>query len=58
MRASTGVNRLTWITAGIDEQNAKTRALIAQSLEALRLPVADTFLGRRTQEPFPRENEN
>jgi hypothetical protein len=58
MRQSAGVNRLTWITAGIDEQNAKTRALIAQSLEALRLPVADTFLGRRTQEPFPREDEN
>jgi hypothetical protein len=58
MRESAGLSRLTALTAGIDEQNAKTRALIALSLEALRLPMADTFLGRRTQEPFLREGEN
>jgi hypothetical protein len=58
MKPSMVVNRLAWITAGIDEQNAKTRVLIALSLEALRLPAVDTFLGRKTQEPFPRESQD
>ena len=51
------MSRLTALTAGIDEQNARTRALIALSLEALRLPMVDTFLGRRTQEPFLKEED-
>jgi hypothetical protein len=57
MRESPGLSRLTALTAGIDEQNARTRALIALSLEALRLPMVDTFLGRRTQEPFLKEED-
>jgi hypothetical protein len=57
MRESPGLSRLSLVTAGIYEQNARTRALVALSLEALRLPMVDTFLGRRTQEPFLREEE-
>ncbi len=57
MRESAGLNRLTALTAGIDEQSARTRVLIALSLEALRLPLPDTFLGRRTQEPFLKEDK-
>jgi hypothetical protein len=31
-----------------------SRKLVATSLELLRAETADTFLGRKTQEPFPK----
>lgn len=31
------------------------RSVVAESLEILRRRVPDTFLGHKTQEPFPRE---
>ncbi|MGX9431853.1 MULTISPECIES: hypothetical protein [Bradyrhizobium] len=31
----------------------QTRELLRQSLELLRQPMPDTFLGHKTQEPFP-----
>ena len=40
----------------IDDQNARMRELVAKSIEALKLPMPDTFLGRKTQEPFPKED--
>ncbi|MCP3369065.1 hypothetical protein [Bradyrhizobium cajani] len=40
------------------EQMRTIREGLARSMELLRrAPVADTFLGRKTQEPFPREDE-
>ena len=42
--------------ADVDRQNDFLREKIAQSTELLRkLAKPDTFLGRRTQEPFPKE---
>ncbi len=33
----------------------QTRAIIARSFDVLRQAVPDTFLGRRTHDPFPSE---
>ncbi|AMA59377.1 hypothetical protein [Bradyrhizobium sp. CCGE-LA001] len=41
--------------AALARQRNFLRQLIAQSCEVLKTPVPDTFLGRKTQEPFPRE---
>jgi hypothetical protein len=41
--------------SAIAEQNSLVREMIARCLETLKTPMPDTFLGRRTQEPFPRE---
>lgn len=44
------------LTAALDE----LRKVIAQAREILDQPTPDTFLGRRTYEPYPAEagNEN
>jgi hypothetical protein len=39
----------------IAEQNAVIRGVVAKSLEVLQSPLPDTFMGRKTQEPFPKE---
>ncbi|MGX1353448.1 hypothetical protein AB7M49_007069 [Bradyrhizobium elkanii] len=39
----------------IVKQIAFVRELIARAAELLELPRPDTFLGRKTQEPFPQE---
>ncbi|MBR1160797.1 hypothetical protein [Bradyrhizobium elkanii] len=39
----------------IAKQTALVRDLVAWAAELLKLPLADTFLGRKTQEPFPQE---
>ena len=36
---------------------SRLRELIAESREILREPPPDTFLGRKTQEPFRNEND-
>ena len=41
----------------IDLFLGQMRESIALSREILREPVPDTFLGRKTQEPFPKEGE-
>jgi len=33
------------------------RQAIRQSMEVLKLPAPDTFLGREAYKPFPKENE-
>ncbi len=41
-----------------DEEHAEQiREAVKLSLEILKQPLPDTFLGRKTQEPFPRERE-
>jgi hypothetical protein len=41
--------------AEIDRENDRAFQLLARARKILELPVADTFLGRRTQRPFPQE---
>lgn len=36
---------------------ALVQEAIARSLEVLKSPLPDTFAGRKTQEPFPRDND-
>jgi hypothetical protein len=36
----------------------QVRAGIREALEALRLSKVDTFLGRQTYEPFPKQKED
>jgi hypothetical protein len=37
---------------------ALAREALRKSYDALSLPVPDTFAGRKTQEPFPRNDDN
>lgn len=39
--------------AAIARQNAYMRDIIARSFEILKQSVPDTFLGRKTYDPFP-----
>jgi hypothetical protein len=39
--------------SAIARQNEFMREMLARSFEILRQPVPDTFLGRKTYEPFP-----
>jgi hypothetical protein len=39
------------------DQMKQIRELTKAAREALKQPTPDTFLGRKTQEPFPREGE-
>ena len=50
------IHRIHHLTYEISEQNAVVRDIIARCLEVLKIPTPDTFLGRKTQEPFPEEN--
>jgi len=54
----THVRRARALISEIAEQNAATRELMAKSLEVLRTPQPDTFVGRKTQEPFPKEGKS
>jgi hypothetical protein len=43
---------------GLDRETKAIRLTIAHSLQILRsCPTPDTFLGRKTQEPFPAEED-
>jgi len=44
-------------TVRIDEQITVTRGIIAKCLDVLKEPLPDTFLGRKTYEPFPPAEE-
>jgi hypothetical protein len=43
------------LVSEIAEQNAVIREFLEKSLEVLKTPLPDTFAGRKTQEPFPKE---
>ncbi|GGI34303.1 hypothetical protein [Bradyrhizobium guangdongense] len=47
------IRRIHNEASAIAEQNAQMREQIAKALELLKAPVPDTFLGRKTQKPFP-----
>ena len=40
----------------IAEQIAFMRETVRRAVEMLRLPIPDTFLGRKTHEPFPADD--
>lgn len=48
-------NRLAKLHLEHERLVAHTRELLAKSLEMLGTDAPDTFLGRKTQEPFPKE---
>ncbi|MBR0688986.1 hypothetical protein JQ612_08875 [Bradyrhizobium manausense] len=49
------IHRIHSEASAISDQIARMRDEIARALEILKAGVPDTFLGRRTQEPFPSE---
>jgi hypothetical protein len=51
--AKTPIDRVHELVSEIGEQNARIRHSSAKAAEALKSPKPDTFLGRKTQEPFP-----
>jgi hypothetical protein len=55
MAEKTHISRVRSLTSEIAEQNAFIREIVAKSVEVLKAPQPDTFLGRKTQEPFPHE---
>ncbi|SFP66961.1 hypothetical protein SAMN05216330_10969 [Bradyrhizobium sp. Ghvi] len=53
----TPIRRVHNEASAIAQQNAHMREQIAKALELLKAAVPDTFLGRRTYEPFPSEGD-
>jgi hypothetical protein len=51
------VGRVQVLVSEIARQNLVIRDIITRSLEVLKTPQPDTFLGRKTQEPFPKQDE-
>ncbi|UWU79979.1 hypothetical protein N2603_16350 [Bradyrhizobium huanghuaihaiense] len=49
------ISRVHYLAVELAAQNALMRELVAEAAKVLQLPVPDTFLGRKTQEPFPWE---
>ncbi|WP_439369201.1 hypothetical protein ACRQ5Q_15615 [Bradyrhizobium sp. PMVTL-01] len=50
------IRRVRDLAAEIAQQNDELRRLTAEAAEALKLPRPDTFLGRKTHEPFPEQD--
>ena len=48
--------RTRTVASEIEEQNEIIRVIIAKCLDVLKVPLPDTFLGRKTQEAFPKED--
>jgi hypothetical protein len=55
MGDKTHIRRAHALISEIAARNAVVRELLENSLEVLRTPKPDTFVGRKTQEPFPKE---
>ena len=47
------IHRVHNEASAISAQNAQMRGQIAKALAILKMALPDTFLGRKTQEPFP-----
>ncbi len=48
----------TVTSESIQEQVGDTRGIIAKCLDLLKMTLTDTFLGGKTQEPFPSEDDD
>jgi hypothetical protein len=57
MAKNPNIYRVHEAASEIAMQNALLRELAARAAEVLKLPRPDTFLGRKTYEPFPRERK-
>ena len=53
----TPIRRVHNEASAITEQNALMRDQIARALQVLKTKLPDTFLGRKTHEPFPSESD-
>ncbi|WP_439360984.1 hypothetical protein [Bradyrhizobium sp. DASA03007] len=51
------ITRTRNLTSEIADANASMRETVQRSREILKEPPPDTFLGRKTHEPFPIEKE-
>lgn len=51
------ISRVHDLASEIAEQNMVIRGIIGRAVELLRAAPPDTFLGRKTQEPFPSEHD-
>ncbi|MEZ2144003.1 hypothetical protein AAE026_17230 [Bradyrhizobium sp. DN5] len=57
MKHATRIYRLDHSKRGDAEQLARMHEMAREAAEVLRRPIPDTFLGRRTFEPFPNEEK-
>jgi hypothetical protein len=55
--ASPHIARVHDVIAEVRKQSDHARKILADSCKVLREPMPDTFLGRKTQEPFPNQDE-
>ena len=51
------IQRIQNEASAIAQQNAQMREQIAKAIEILKTEMPDTFLGRKTYDPFPREDD-
>ncbi len=51
------IDRHERLTADLNEALAKYRDSVERAAELLKRPPPDTFWGRQTSEPFPKEDE-
>jgi hypothetical protein len=49
--------RIFHVTRTDADQAEQMREVIRESRELLKQPGPDTFVGRKTQEPFPKEDD-
>ena len=55
--ANPHIARVHDVIAEIRKQSDHARKIVADSCKVLLEPMPDTFLGRKTQEPFPNQDE-
>lgn len=53
----TVLGKLAREKAAIDELVSQTRDVVGRSVNLLRTPTPDMFLGRKMQQPFPNEGD-
>lgn len=53
----TAFSKMAIHKAAIDELVSRTRDRVRRTMILLRAPTTDVFLGRKTHEPSPEENE-
>ncbi|SFP78960.1 hypothetical protein SAMN05216330_110124 [Bradyrhizobium sp. Ghvi] len=51
------IARVQDLASEITEHNTRMCEVLARAADVLKLPRPDTFLGRRTKEPFPAEEQ-
>jgi hypothetical protein len=57
MAENNPIHRIYCEAAEIAAQTAFVREIVARSAQVLKAPLPDTFLGRKTHEPFEEQRE-